>query len=70
MKKGEHDVTLPVRRGRYTGLSIELKHGDNRPTKEQLDYGAMLEAEGWMVRYCWDWQDAADIIKLYLEGKL
>lgn len=70
MKKGEHDVTLTVRRGKYNGLSIELKHGDNTPTKEQLDYGEWLESQGWFVTYCWDWQDAAGIIQKYLEGKL
>ncbi len=70
MLKGEHDVTLPVRRGRYIGLSIELKHGDNRPTKEQLDYGAALEEEGWFVTYCWSWTEAADVIQKYLKGEL
>lgn len=70
MLKGEHDVTLGVRRGGYTGLSIELKYGDNMPTKDQLDYGAMLEAEGWYVSYCWEWTKAADLIVRYLEEKL
>lgn len=71
MLKGEHDVTLPVIRGGYTGLSIELKVGDNKPTRDQLDYGARLKAEGWYVTYIWDdWTRAADLIKKYLEGKV
>lgn len=70
MKKGEPDVMLPVRRGEYTGIAVELKYGNNKPTPEQIDYGARLKAEGWMVAYSWDWQDAAELIQKYLEGKL
>lgn len=68
--KGEHDITLPVKRGGFIGLSIELKAGNNKPTKEQLDYGTMLEAEGWYVSYSWEWTEAADLIIRYLEEKL
>lgn len=67
MLAGEHDVRLPVPRGRWIGLSIEMKAGDNRPTKAQLDYGEALEAEGWAVRYAWSWTEARDIIIEYLE---
>lgn len=71
MKKGEHDLTLLAPRGRYAGLSIELKCGKNTPTQDQLDYGDSLKAEGWFVDYVWDdWTEAADLIKKYLEGKI
>ena len=70
MLKGEHDITLPVARGGYHGLSLELKAGKNKPTPEQLEYGERLKAEGWYVAYSWDWQEAADIIQKYLEEKL
>lgn len=68
--KGEHDITLLVPRGRFTGLSIELKAGDNLPTSDQLNYGSLLEAQGWYVSYHWDWVKAADLIIRYLEEKL
>lgn len=70
MLKGEHDITLPVARGGYHGLSLELKHGSNKPTPEQLEYGERLKEEGWYVTYSWDWQEAANIIQKYLEGRL
>lgn len=66
MLAGEHDVRLPVARGRYTSLSIEMKAGDNRPTEAQLEYGSLLEAEGAMVRFCWSWTEAKEVIEEYL----
>lgn len=67
MLAGEHDVRLPVARGRWIGLSLEMKAGDNRPTKAQLDYGEALEAEGWRVVYAWSWTEARDAIEEYLD---
>lgn len=66
MLKGAHDVRLPVARGQWIGLSIELKAGKNKPTDEQIEYGARLEAEGWLVKYSWDWLEAQSIIAEYL----
>jgi hypothetical protein len=67
MLKGEHDLKLPVARGRWIGLSIEMKAGSNRPTADQLDYGSALEAEGWKVVYAWSWTEARDAIVDYLQ---
>jgi hypothetical protein len=66
MLAGAHDVRLPVARGRWIGLSIELKVGDNRPSADQLRIGALLEAEGWRVAYFWDWSEARALIIEYL----
>lgn len=66
MLAGEHDVRLPVARGGYTCLSIEMKAGRNKPTEEQLTYGELLEAEGGCVRYCWTWVEAKEVIEAYL----
>ncbi|KDR25939.1 hypothetical protein [Caballeronia zhejiangensis] len=66
MLKGEHDIRLPVARGRYHGLSIEMKYGDNRPTPEQKEYGRRLEEQGWRVHYCWSWTEAREAIIAYL----
>lgn len=66
MLKGSHDVRLPVARGRWIGLSIELKAGNNKPTDEQLQIGALLEGEGWQVHFIWDWEEAKAIIEAYL----
>lgn len=66
MLAGEHDIRLPVARGRYHCLSIEMKVNDNVPTDNQLKYGELLEAEGGCVRYCWSWLEAREAIEEYL----
>ena len=67
MLKGAHDVTLPVARGMWTGLSIELKAGKNKPTEEQIEYGQRLAAEGWRICFVWDdWEAAMGEIVDYL----
>ncbi|QMV32482.1 hypothetical protein KMC50_gp50 [Ralstonia phage Claudette] len=66
MLKGAHDVRLPVPRGEFIGLSVELKAGRNKPTDEQLWYGSRLAAEGWKVVYAWSWIEARDAIVAYL----
>lgn len=68
MLKGEHDVRLPVARGGYAGLSIEMKAGRNKPTPEQLEYGDLIADEGWLVCYCWSWTDASNEIMAYLQA--
>lgn len=66
MLKGSHDVKLPVARGPYVGLSIEMKFGRNKPTDEQEWYAKRLREEGWRVEFCWDWTEARGIVIEYL----
>lgn len=66
MMSGWPDIQLPVARGGYIGLTIEMKAGKNKPTPEQLAVGALLTAEGWLVTYHWDWIEARDEILAYL----
>lgn len=70
MLAGEHDVKLPVARGGYHGLIIELKAGRNRPTQAQRNYGRRMEEEGWLVAYRWDWRQACELIADYLKGRI
>ena len=67
MLKGSHDVRLPVARGGFIGLSIELKAGKNMPTDEQKDIANRLLDEGWKVLFIWDdWTLAKGEIEDYL----
>jgi len=65
MLKGVHDVRLPVARGGYFGLSIEMKFGRNKMTDEQVWYANRLTQEGWSVHTAWDWITARDTIVWY-----
>lgn len=66
MLKGEFDIKIPVARGRYHGLVIEMKAGRNKLTPDQVWYGQRMAQEGWCVVTCWDWEKARDEIVLYL----
>ena len=65
--KGSHDIKLPVPKGGFTGLSIELKAGKNKPTEEQIEHGEALIEHGWKVLYIWDdWEEVKDEIERYM----
>lgn len=64
--KGALDLNLPVARGQYHGMRIELKYGKNQPTDEQKWHADRLREEGWYVVVCWDWEDARREIVHYL----
>lgn len=66
MLKGAHDIRLPVKRGDYVGLSVELKVGNNKPTPEQIWYGEQITLQGWKVCYCWGYEEAKQEIINYL----
>jgi hypothetical protein len=68
MLSGEADVRLPVARGGYHGLSIELKFGKGRPSKNQLWYHGRMCEEGHFARFAWSWIDAKNLIIRYLTG--
>jgi len=66
MLKGVHDVRLPVARGGYFGLSIEMKFGRNKMTDEQIWYANRLTENGWFVHTAYNWQAASFVIEWYL----
>lgn len=67
MLTGESDVRLPVARGGFAGLLVEMKHGRNTATEEQLAYGADMEAEGHKFHVCYSWEEARAVITDYLD---
>lgn len=66
MLKGALDLNLPVARGPYHGLRVEMKFGKNKMTTEQEWYAGRLREEGWKVATCWDWLEARAVIIGYL----
>lgn len=66
VKSGVPDVTLPVARGGYHGLYIELKVKKNKPTENQKKWIEALKQNGYFVVVCYGWVDASEKILEYL----
>lgn len=70
VKPGVPDVFLPVPRGGYYGLFVEMKRTrGGRVSDEQRDYIEELTAQGYKCEVCRGWQKAAEVIEKYLEVK-
>lgn len=78
VKKGVADVCLPVKRGEYSGLYIEMKRPSERPktetskggiSDEQAEFIQFVRMQGFGAVVCYCWQDAAQIIMQYLSYK-
>lgn len=67
LKAGVPDVCLPVPRGKFHGLYIELKAGKNRATEKQLEWMDKLSAQGYITALCYGWESASETIRKYLE---
>ena len=68
VKAGVPDLFLPVARGEYHGLFIEMKAGRNKPTPPQVQWHMRLSQQGYRVAVCYSWEAARDVIEAYLRG--
>lgn len=66
MKAGVPDLCLPVARGQYHGLFIELKAKGGRPTDEQKTWLRALAEQGYYACICVGWANAKKAIEDYL----
>lgn len=66
VKAGVPDVCLPVPRGGYHGLYIELKAGKNRPTADQTAWLTGLGQNGYRAAVCCSLDEATREIEAYL----
>lgn len=70
MKKGVPDICLPVPRGQFHGLWIELKADrTKKATKEQREWLIKLSEQGYKAVLCYGADDAVKVIKEYLNLK-
>jgi hypothetical protein len=67
VKAGVLDIFLPVPKGIYHGMFIEMKHGKNKPTPEQMAWLEYLKDVGYKTAVCYGCYEAIDTIKEYLE---
>ncbi len=70
LKAGVPDLYLPVARGNYHGLFIEMKVGRNKPTASQTGWIRALRGQGYRVEICYGYDEAMVMIENYLkEGR-
>ncbi|WP_273430504.1 VRR-NUC domain-containing protein [Chitinibacter tainanensis] len=66
VKAGVPDILLPIPRGVYHGLFIELKQPKGRVAPHQAEWIAELGLQGYRSVVCYGWEDAKDTIMGYL----
>lgn len=67
VKPGVSDLMLPLRRGGFAGLWLELKAPGKKPTPLQAEWLERMARAGYCATWCDDWQKAAVIITDYLD---
>ena len=67
VKSGVPDLCLPVPRGGYAGLYIEMKYGKNKTTDNQDKWLADLKAQGYKTAVCWSGEEATRELEAYLQ---
>jgi hypothetical protein len=66
VKAGVPDMMLPVARGDFHGLFIEMKVGKNTPSVNQRWWMEQLKAQAYHTTVCWEWTQALEILLDYL----
>ena len=66
VKQGVPDLCLPVSRGQYHGLYIEMKTEKGRTSDAQDWWGERLLAQGYFWEVCHGWESAVRVLEWYL----
>lgn len=66
VKRGVPDLCLPVPRGQYHGLYIEMKTETGRTSDAQDWWGERLFAQGYFWEVCHGWSSAVRVLEWYL----
>lgn len=67
VKKGVPDLFLPVARGNYHGLFIEMKTEKGKPTNEQKWWIEELNKQNYFAEVCHGWESAVRVLEWYLK---
>ena len=68
VQRGVADFFLALPLNGKAGLWIELKVGNNKPSKEQKAFLARKAARGYEVACVWGTDAAREVIQIYLKG--
>jgi len=66
VKRGVPDLCMPVARGAYHGLFIEMKTESGTATSDQKWWGDQLKEQGYMWAVCKGWESAVKLLEIYL----
>ena len=66
VQKGVPDLVLPIARGGFHGLYLELKAGKGRTSEEQDGWLAFLDSQGYRVATAWTTERAFRILEDYM----
>ena len=66
VKAGVPDLCLPVARGQYHGLYLEMKTETGRLSRPQAWWGSSLANQGYAWNVCRGWQQAVEALEWYL----
>ena len=64
--RGVPDLLLPVARGGYHALYIEMKSPTGRLSAPQREMIAILRGQGFAVEVCRSWVEGKDVIERYM----
>jgi|SRR6185312_1327617 len=73
VKTGVPDLCLPIKRGKFSGIYIELKRPDSVgkkkgiPSDEQLGWIDFLRSQDYGAIVCYGWENARDTLIKYLK---
>ena len=65
--KGCPDLFIPEPNNKYSGLFIEMKHGKNKPSKEQVEIMDKLRQRGYKVELCYSFDSFVEMVNDYFE---
>lgn len=66
VKRGVPDLCLPVVRGGWHGLYIELKAQGGSASQDQRQWLAALQRQGYRAELCRGWEQARRVIEEYM----
>lgn len=67
VKAGVSDIFLPLPKGKYHGLYIEMKVKGNKPTEKQTEFLEYAKGAGYAVAVTYSAEEAIKVITMYLK---
>lgn len=69
LRKGVPDLCIPLPKGRYHGLYIELKTAKGKVTPDQIEWLKLLKSNGYATAITYGVDEAITVIKQYISIK-